>query len=142
MSTIAQPVTAAAEPSFWETFTTKVSEGAEWLGRNIKALGSTLADYAVKVWEYVKPFFEKIGQFIAETWDKAKEFVKEHKEGTAIAVASAIIVGIASIIFYTFCCGSSNAQQNQGGQPGQQTTTTATTTTAAPATVPAQTATV
>jgi hypothetical protein len=128
MSVQALPVTAAAEPSMWETFTTKVSEGAEWLGRNIKALGSTLAEYAVKVWEYVKPFFEKIGQFIAETWDKAKEFVQAHKEETAIGVSIVLVTGIASIFFYSYCCSGSNNNPNNPNNPQTQTTTTTATT--------------
>ncbi|NGX59777.1 MAG: hypothetical protein KR126chlam3_00934 [Chlamydiae bacterium] len=107
------PVVAEATTTTTSTFD-QIKEGllnsVNWMGRQIQWLGSTLKDFAFKVVEFVKPFFQSIGKMLAETYDKIREFIIANKE-VSTYVGIAAVVGAALFgLSYFICCDSSSKE--------------------------------
>lgn len=87
-----------AAPSTFENFKNGAFEVVNWMGRQIQWLASTIKHYAVKAYEYVKPFFESIGRVIGDGYAKVRDFAVANKEvsitiGVLVALISAIGLG-------------------------------------------------
>lgn len=119
---MANPVNQA-DVSILNRVKNAVVDSANWLGRKVSVIGSTIADYMMKVVEYVKPFFIAIGQFFSNVGSTMKEWFKENKEVTLVAGAG-LVVGAVAFAIYSYCfCDESSCSTN----------TSSTTTESAPA---------
>jgi len=110
--TVQEPGTCS---TIFQTISDQTANVAEWITKTVQAFGSTIADYAQKVAEYVKPQFEKISDFLSEN------------RGPILVAAIAAAVGAAlyAVISAVFC---SNATPEQNPQPAPATTAATTTT--------------
>lgn len=97
-------VKPAASAGTFETIKNTTLDAINWMGRKVSLVLSTIKDYALKVAEYVKPFFQKIGRALVNSFDKVKEFVVTHKE-FVVGSGIAVIVGILSVLVYNNLCG-------------------------------------
>jgi len=102
-----QATPAAQSPSTWETIKGNLSDGANWLGRNVKALGNAIGNGVMKVIEYIKPFFQTIGKYLAEGYDKVRELLTQNKE-VSVAVAGALLIGGLLAVFANKMCPCGN----------------------------------
>jgi len=117
----AHPIAEANSPSTWNTIKQGAIDGVNWVGRQVQWLASTIKDYAIKVVEWAKPFFQTIGKFCVEQYDKVKELIVNNKEASLFAAALVAIVSIASIAgVYLFC--NKDAQNKNGGDAAVSTT--------------------
>lgn len=95
-STVNTPQAASAATSTFDNFKTGVLQAVNWMGRQIQWLGSTIRHYAIKAYEFVKPFFESIGRVLADGYAKARDLAIENKEvSITLAVLGTIISAIA-----------------------------------------------
>lgn len=101
---LSPPAAETTVISTWETITNGLSDATNWVVRNVKWLGSAIADSAVKVYEWAKPAFISIGKFFAEQYESLREFLSQHKEASiAVAVASTVTLIVAGLS-YLICC--------------------------------------
>ena len=68
-----------------------------WMGKQIQWLGSTIKQYAIKIFEWAKPFFQNIGKMLAETYDKVREFVIANQTAS-IAVGITVLLTTLAIL--------------------------------------------
>ncbi|NGX38593.1 MAG: hypothetical protein K1000chlam2_01767 [Chlamydiae bacterium] len=73
----------------------KVVNAANWLGRQVASLATSIKDLALRVVEWAKPFFNTIAKFFVETFDKTKEYIVANKE---IALPAALIGIVGTVI--------------------------------------------
>lgn len=96
----AAPLTAPATgaPSTFDAMKQGALQTVNWMGKQIQVLGSTIKEYAMKVVEWVKPFFQNAAKMLGETYDKVRELALANKEvsiavGIAIPVIAALAIG-------------------------------------------------
>lgn len=101
---MANPVAVTTAPSTWDTIKNGVIDGANWTVRQVQWLGSTLKDYAIKAFEWAKPFFETLGKFFAEKFDQVKELIANNKEASLILLAGITITAVTVLASQYICC--------------------------------------
>jgi hypothetical protein len=100
----------AVAPKFsvGETIGSAVSQTVDWLGRTITYLATTIADYAVKAWEYSLVFFAM-----------ALDFVNQNQQTFSYVGAAATLGGIAYLIAKMFGSGAKQEVVHKPQQPEQ-----------------------
>ena len=76
-----------------------IIDGANWAGRQTQWLYNTICEYAVSAFNFAKPYFASLTQFISEQFEKIRKFTIENKE---------IIVGIMLATMFSNICGCSS----------------------------------
>ena len=95
--------------SLGETIGGAVSQTVDWLGRTITYIATTVAEYAIKAWEYSLVFFAM-----------ALDFVNQNQQAFSYVGAAATIAGIAYVIAKALGSGAQQpevVQQPQDQQP-------------------------
>jgi len=103
------PAPATGAPSTFDAMKQGALQTVNWMGRQIQILGSTIKEYAMKIVEWAKPFFQNIATMLGETFDKVKEFALANKE-VSIAVGIAIpVIAAAAIGAYFLVSGEGSS---------------------------------
>lgn len=110
----ANPVDIANAPSTWDTIRNGAIDGANWIGRQVQWLGSTIKDYAFKVFEWAKPFFQAIGKFCVERFEQVKELIANNKETSIILLAGVAITAVTVLAARHICCGDEAKKEEDG----------------------------
>lgn len=97
-----------ASPSTWDTIKNGVVEGFNWVGRQVKWLGQSIGDFAMKIYEFVKPFFTSVFRFVADSYHAIKEFFMENKQVTIVSLVSIAITLVAVTAIGFLCCSNKN----------------------------------
>lgn len=105
---INQPVQST---STWQNIKTFFVDAGNWIGRNVTWLGSKIAEYALKVYEWAKPAFIKLGEFFAEQYGRARNFIAEHKTETVVALVSVAIGAIIYGLGHALCCNGNSKRE-------------------------------
>lgn len=97
-------VTAEATTSTFYQIRNGALNAVYWVGKQIQWFGRTIKDYAVKIYEWAKPFLEAVGKTIAHSYEKLRDFIIANKNvslavGLAVPVATAIALA-TYFIFY------------------------------------------
>lgn len=108
------PVVADATTSVWA----QIQSGANWCGRQVQCLGKTIADYAIRTYNWAKPFFQAVGRFFVEQFDKGKDFVLQNKQLSMAVGATAAVVAIGVLSgAYIFGCLGGEKEAAKAQQP-------------------------
>lgn len=99
---------AAGAPSTFDAMKQGALQTVNWMGRQIQVLGSTIKEYAMKIVDWAKPFFQNVAKMLGETYDKTMEFAKANKEISLAVVIGVPLVAIASIFAYFALNGESS----------------------------------
>ncbi|NGX47971.1 MAG: hypothetical protein K1000chlam3_01357 [Chlamydiae bacterium] len=106
----ANPVAAGATTSTFENVKQGALNAVNWMGKQIQWLTSSIKEYAVKVFEWAKPFFQNIGKMLGETYDKVREFTITNKEASiAVGITAVVSIGLG-IGAYLLCCNKEEAK--------------------------------
>jgi hypothetical protein len=114
----------------YQGFTAFLSRAGNWIKTSAQAAGSAIANTAHKVWEWAKPRFRAIGDFLSNQWNRLIAFFKEHKEKVILVAATAGLIAIVYAIGRAFCCGDKKKTEVAKTET-KQGTATATATAAA-----------
>lgn len=98
-------VVTAPTTSTWESIQNAVVDSSKWLGRQVNAFFTGIKDYAIKLYEWAKPFFVHMGKFFVESYQTAKDFVVQHKESVGAAVVAFFTGIIITVVSQSLCCG-------------------------------------
>ena len=105
MTTMVNIQPAQESTSVWEhiqNFGKTVGDGFVWLGEKI-------GEGAMKVYDFVKPFFQMIGKFFAEQFENLKDFLKEHKSEAIVGLVTFGLGIILMGLFHAMCCSGSRS---------------------------------
>lgn len=102
----ANPIANAPATSTWESVQNAFVDSGKWVSRQVTALFSGIKHYAVKIYEWAKPFFVNMSKFFAESYQKVKEFVMDHKEAVGTGTVLFFVGVIFTLICQSVCCSS------------------------------------
>ncbi len=73
-----------------------------WIGRTVSAIGASLYDMAMKVGQFVRPYFEQL-----------RNFVQNNQQMVIIGVIGAAVGGLLVTIINSVFCRQTQPQQQQ-----------------------------
>lgn len=81
-----------------------IINAANWIGRQVTWLASSIKDIAMRIVEAVKPAFASLVQFVREQSTKVKDFIVANQAvAIPLAIAIPLVAGITLLGFKLFC---------------------------------------
>ncbi len=103
MSLVLNTLPADGNVGAWDSVKNGVVDAAKWCNRQVQWLLNAIKDYALSAYNWAKPYFISLKDFVTTQYQNLKDLVVQNKE------TSMILVGIAALIAvfglgYKYCC--------------------------------------
>jgi glucose-6-phosphate isomerase len=83
-----------------ETLKQGALQTVNWMGRQVQAFAHTVGDVAMRVINFMKPFFQNLAKVFGEFVSKARTFAMNNKEVTVAGIGGAFVISALALLAY------------------------------------------